>query len=383
MKIPRLISIAATVLSFVTVAFLTLPGWASIGDIVTSDLAGNWVIALHGTTGCGYVDMEADVTINSSGVGTGTLITHGACGDNTQSGQSFSITSLKSDGTGAATLTCGTDCGWDFNIQVSPDRTKFNLSDVSSKNPGNFVEGVAVLQSPSGNIATSDLTGSWQMTLFYTDGCGIGDTLASFTLNSSGQSSDVSEIYHSVGCGTGGVNGYTFTIESLNANGYGTAGLSCGTGCGFTFDVQVSPDRSTIALVDVSDPSNFLAGVAVNNSTASVIVPANLAGNWQLVSYGQGGCGAGSTLVTFTLNANGSATNAVESNHNGCGNNRTTGNTFTINSLSADGSGSAGLGCGAGCGFTYNIQVSPDRSMITLVDVTDPNNYTIATAVHQ
>jgi hypothetical protein len=384
MKAQRPISVVSTLLSLITFAFLSLPGWASIGDIVTSDLAGNWVIVLHGSTGCGYVDMEADVTINSSGAGTGDLITHGGCGTSTLSGQTFTIKTLKTNGSGTAGLSCGTACGWNFDIQVSPDRTKFNLVDVSGANPGNFVEGVAVLQSPLGNIATSDLTGSWQLTLYYQNGCGIGTTVANFTLNSSGQASNVSETYHTVGCGTESVSGYTFNIASLNANGYGTAGLSCGADCGFNFDIQVSPDRSTIGLVDVSDPGNFLAGVAVNNSTAAVISTANLAGNWLFLSYGQGGCGIGSSLVTFTLSVSGSATNATETNHNaGCGNNKTTGYTFTVTSLGADGSGTANLTCGTDCGFNYAIQVSPDRSMITLVDVSDPNNYQIATAVHQ
>ena len=38
------------------------------------DLTGKWLFALRGTTGCGFADMEADMTINSSGVGTVTLI---------------------------------------------------------------------------------------------------------------------------------------------------------------------------------------------------------------------------------------------------------------------------------------------------------------------
>jgi hypothetical protein len=371
-------------LLLVTTAFLSLPVSASIGNIVTSDLAGNWMIVLHGTTGCGYVDMEADMTINSSGAGTGTLITHGACGNSTLGGQTFTITSVKTDGSGSAGLSCGSFCGWNFDIQVSPDRSKFNLVDIDTKNPGNFMEGVALLQSPSGNIAISDLTGSWQLTLYGQTGCGIGTTGAVFVLNGGGTTSGVIEVYHTTICGNGSEIGYTFAVTSLNANGYGTATLGCGSGCAFDFDIQVSPDRSTIAFVDVSDSGNFLAGVAVNNSTAAVIVPTNLAGNWQFVSYGQGACGIGSTLVTFTLNSSGSASNAATTSHTaGCGNPKSKDNTFTITSLAADGSGTATLTCGAGCSFTYGIEVSSDRSMITLLDVSDPNIYQIATAVHQ
>jgi hypothetical protein len=376
------------VLSLVTVAFLTLPVAASIGNIVASDLAGNWMISMRGTTGCGFVDMEADVTINSSGAGTGTLTTHGVCGDTTAPGQTFTINSLQADGSGTATLTCGTSCGWDFNIQVSPDRSKFNLVDFSSKNPGNYLEGVAILQSPSGNIGIADLTGSWQLTLFGSTGCGVGTTVANFTLNNSGVASDVSETYHTTGCGDGSASGYIFTILSLDADGYGTANLNCGPSCGWNFDIQVSPDRSTFNVVDVStaNPSNFQAGVAINDSTASVIVAANLQGNWQLAEYGQNGCGISSTLVTFTMNTSGLATNATEYNHTaGCGNSKGTGNTFTITSLNVDGSGTATLSCGTNCGYNYAIQVSPDRSVLSLVDVSsaNPGNFQVATAFHQ
>jgi hypothetical protein len=205
-----------------------------------------------------------------------------------------------------------------------------------------------------------------------------------FTLNSSGSANNATETSHTVGCGDGSTTGNTFTVGSLNANGSGTAGLSCGASCGFTFNIQVSPDRSTFNLVDVSDPNNFQAGVAINNSTAAEIVKANLAGAWQVALYGQGGCGVGSTLVTFTLNASGVANNAAETGHTaGCGDTHTTGNTFTIQSLNANGSGTAGLSCGVSCGFTFKIQVAPDRSTFNLVDVSDPNNFQIGTAIHQ
>ena len=374
--------------SLVAVISLCTISSASIGNITKSDLTGNWVIALRGTTGCGFSSMQANVTLGSTGTGTATLQTHGQCGDSTVTGQTFTIIKLASDGAGTAGLGCGTGCGWTFNIQVSPDRSKFNLVDVSSSNPGNFLEGVAVLASSSGDIVPSDLTGSWQVTLYGLGGCGVGSSLVTFTLNTSGVATNAAATNHSVGCGDTSSTGNTFSIISLNADGSGTAGLSCGTGCGFAFNIQVSPDRSTFNLVDVSstNPGNFLAGLAVNDSTAGKIVNTNLAGKWQFAIYGQGGCGVGSSLVTFTLNATGLATNATEISHNaGCGNTTTTGNTFTITSLNANGSGTAGLSCGTGCGFTYNIQVSPDRSSISLVDISssDPGNFQIGTAIHQ
>jgi hypothetical protein len=124
----------------------------------------------------------------------------------------------------------------------------------------------------------------------------------------------------------------------------------------------------------------------VKRSSASVgnISKGDLAGSWQVTLYGQGGCGVGTSLVTFTLNGTGVATNATNKSHSvGCGDVTTTGNTFTITSLSSTGSGTAGLTCGTGCGFTFSIQVSPDRSSFNLVDITDPNNFVEGSAVHQ
>jgi|SRR5580704_10317280 hypothetical protein len=77
---------------------------------------------------------------------------------------------------------------------------------------------------------------------------------------------------------------------------------------------------------------------------------------------------------------------ATETSHTaGCGDSTSTGNTFTIETLNADGSGTANLTCGTGCGFNYSIQVSPDRSVINLVDASsaNPGNFQIGTAIHE
>jgi hypothetical protein len=140
----RLVILA--VLSLVTVTSLVKLGRASIGTVTKADLSGPWQIALNGNTGCGLVGMLFTGTLNAAGSGTGTLVTHGQCGDSTETGQTLTITSLNSNGSGTANLSCGPACGWNFNIQVSPDRSVFNLVDVSTVNPGNFVAGVAVHQ---------------------------------------------------------------------------------------------------------------------------------------------------------------------------------------------------------------------------------------------
>jgi len=129
----------AAVASLVTASHAT-------GHIGKADLAGPWMVTLTGNTGCGLAAMQANFTLNTTGSGTATIITHAQCGDSTITGQTFAVNTLNSNGSGSAGLTCGTGCGWTFNIQVSPDRSTFNLVDVSSANPNNYLAGVAVHQ---------------------------------------------------------------------------------------------------------------------------------------------------------------------------------------------------------------------------------------------
>lgn len=109
-------------------------------------------------------------------------------------------------------------------------------------------------------ITISQLAGPWQLAVVGNTGCGISSLLFTGTLNSSGVASGT--LIGNSGCGPSN-NTQTFTIVSLNANGSGTAGLTCGVGCGWTFDIQVNPTRQVMNLVDVTDPSNYLAGSAV------------------------------------------------------------------------------------------------------------------------
>jgi hypothetical protein len=135
-------------LAIVALVATVRPGKASIGNVSKSDLAGNWQLTTVGQTGCGFGTTLYTFTLNSSGSSfnvAGTSHTAG-CGDGSSSGQSFTIQSLNSNGSGTANLTCGTGCGWNLTIQVSPDRSTFNVIDVSPANPGNYIEGVAVHQ---------------------------------------------------------------------------------------------------------------------------------------------------------------------------------------------------------------------------------------------
>lgn len=115
-----------------------------------------------------------------------------------------------------------------------------------------------------GTIGKADLSGNWQVTLYGQGGCGVGTTQVNFNLNGSGVSNAATSKSHTVGCGDSTTTGNTFTITSMTNNGSGTASLTCGAGCGFTFSIQVSPDRSTFNLVDITDPGNFLEGIAIH-----------------------------------------------------------------------------------------------------------------------
>jgi hypothetical protein len=131
---------------------------------------------------------------------------------------------------------------------------------------------------------------------------------------------------------------------------------------------------ATIAFVPV-------VASAQDANIAPEIKVAQLAGTWQIAVVGNTGCGQTSLLFTGTLSPSGQSTGTLIGN-SGCGPSNNT-QTFTINSLNANGSGTAGLSCGVDCGWNFTIQVSPNRQVINLVDVTDPNNYLAGTAVKQ
>jgi len=94
---------------------------------------------------CKHVETQRAFVLNANGSGTANATYHSAgCGDGTARGLPITITSLNSNGSGTANLSCGTGCGFNFSIQVAPDRFTFNLVDVSD--PGNYLEGTAIHQ---------------------------------------------------------------------------------------------------------------------------------------------------------------------------------------------------------------------------------------------
>jgi hypothetical protein len=120
-----------------------------------------------------------------------------------------------------------------------------------------------VANASVGLITRPDLAGAWQMTLIHALGtCGIETDKVNFALNATGSGSATVRL-HSVACGDS-TSIQTFSVTSLSANGSGTAALTCGTGCHFTFAIQVSADRSAFNLVDWTDPNNFIEGAAIH-----------------------------------------------------------------------------------------------------------------------
>lgn len=122
------------------------------GDSIRiKDLAGPWQAAIvYSNTGCGPASGLVNFTLDSTGsTHSATLVFHSGfgpgCGDSTST-QTFTIQTLNPDGSGTANLSCGSGCGWEFNIQVDRHRSIFNLVDVDPMNPGNFVAGTAIRQ---------------------------------------------------------------------------------------------------------------------------------------------------------------------------------------------------------------------------------------------
>lgn len=123
---------------------------------------------------------------------------------------------------------------------------------------------ISFLPSAAQAASISQLAGQWSMVLQGNTGCGSHSMFVTFKLNSSGNGTATID-NHSTGCATTTTTGNAISITALGNNGQGTAGLSCGVGCGWVFKIQVSADYDQIILADVSDdnPNNTPAGVAI------------------------------------------------------------------------------------------------------------------------
>jgi hypothetical protein len=140
----RIITIALCLVSMCSVVRVS----NATGLITKADLEGPWqATLLLANGGCGPMSILVNFTLNSAGsAANATLVSHSGCGTSTTTGQTFTISSLGQNGSGSANLSCGVGCCWNLRIQVSSDRSIFNLVDVDANNPGNYVQGVAIHQ---------------------------------------------------------------------------------------------------------------------------------------------------------------------------------------------------------------------------------------------
>ena len=361
------------------------------GNIVKSDLKGTWRISLHGLTDCGFATALATITFGTTGSGTGPLQLHGPCGTSTLPSQTLTVNTLAKNGEGTATLTCGAGCEWPFTIQVSPDRTKFNLVTMT---PGSdVVEGLAILSSPADHIAVADLKGVWQFSAMGHELVSCGGVLTdvttsavgTMTLNATGSGTIDTTSFST--CGSGDSVGNTVTILGMNPDGSATAHVDCvGGGCAFDFSVQVSPDRSIVNMVTVSaaDAGDTLSGVAIRRSTAGHITPTNLAGAWQgtLLAEDVTDGGVGTVLMTFKLNAKAASKKVTIQLHGSDGDGTFPDPISIAIQLNPDGSGTGCLTFApeTTCGPPVRLQVSPDRTIIAVTAV-DPDSEDFATGL--
>lgn len=113
-------------------------------------------------------------------------------------------------------------------------------------------------------FSISQMKGTWVAALSGVTGCGTTTLETTFTLDATGNGTQISATQHTAGCGDIDLSGLSAQIQQFNADGSGFIALGCGSGCGFGFDIQVvkaGPQLFTMAPQAV--PGNYLAGVAV------------------------------------------------------------------------------------------------------------------------
>ena len=111
----------------------------------------------------------------------------------------------------------------------------------------------------------ASLQGNWAATIVGNTGCGLSSMYVTFTLDAAGHGNGTATIVQHGQCGDATTSGLDFNINSLNSHGSGTAGLSCGVGCGWELNIQVA-NSQVFGLVDVSpaNPNNYIAGTAIH-----------------------------------------------------------------------------------------------------------------------
>lgn len=114
-------------------------------------------------------------------------------------------------------------------------------------------------------VTKAMMSGPWTAVLGGNTGCGISSMYVTFRLNSSGTGVATIQM-HSTGCEDSTSTNNAISIQTLDANGRGTAGLSCGVGCGWQFKIQVAEGGHSFILADVepTNPNNTPTGMAIH-----------------------------------------------------------------------------------------------------------------------
>lgn len=113
-------------------------------------------------------------------------------------------------------------------------------------------------------ITKAQLVGTWTATLSGYTGCGETTLTTTFTLNRTGNGTQISAVEHTLGCGDIDQTGQVAQLQVLNADGSGFIAFGCGAGCGFGFNIQVARNKQVFNLGPQLVSGNFLAGVAVH-----------------------------------------------------------------------------------------------------------------------
>jgi hypothetical protein len=149
------------------------------------------------------------------------------------------------------------------------------------------------------------------------------------------------------------------------------------------FNHNLKPARLAVlaALALITLVSAVAPGAAQDvKPQPAAITLADLAGTWTAGIELNGGCGIGSKLVTFTLDASGTGPASYHYNTSECGAASGTG-TMTITSIQPNGSGTAVLSINFVGDF--NIQVSPNGQVMGMVEIVDTGNYDVGVAVRR
>jgi hypothetical protein len=113
-------------------------------------------------------------------------------------------------------------------------------------------------------LTIANLAGTWTVAIYSNGACGNGTHILIFTLNSSGVSGNFADTYNSSACGQGQHPDQTFTIDSMDPAGFGTATFS-NNKTPLTFNFQVNPAGNFFNMVDVTDAGSYWMGTAIKH----------------------------------------------------------------------------------------------------------------------